>query len=263
VRVEAPAGAGEAPERRGARLLDLVRARDERQHRLFGRAERRRVAADPGALRVEGGAARDQHVERIGRAVPHVRMACDERQRAPGPRAADVDGGMRRLDRTRQARQAGEHVVRAGERDDLVGEEAPDDRERLVERRGSLGLRAERHARLAELGRVRAAAEPQVQAAAAHVVERDGHLGDERRMAERVREDEVPDPDALGHGGERRRRRPCLERRHARQRRRIEMVHQPQRVDPGAVAFDHARAKLLPRERDLREVNADVHPLRA
>jgi hypothetical protein len=41
------------------------------------------------------------------------------------------------------------------------------------------------------------------------------------------------------------------------------MVHQPDRLDAFAIARDDARAVVVPREADLRKVDADVHRRRS
>src|SRR5262249_4853976 len=81
---------------------------------------------------------------------------------------------------------------------------------------------------------------------------------------EAVREHEVAQTNALGRRCERGGGGPGLEGRDRGKARRIEVVHEPHGRDALAIAEPNTIAKLVPREADLRQVDADVHgPRRA
>src|SRR5262249_46945887 len=111
---------------------------------------------------------------------------------------------------------------------------------------------------LCVLGWVRAAAEPEVESPTARMVEGHGHLRQQSRVPEAVREHEVSEPDALRDGGQRGRRRPRLERRYRRKTRRVEMAHAPDGLPPPGTAERAPPSQLVPCEAALRQIHADL-----
>ena len=146
-------------------------------------------------------------------------MARDQGQRATLAGAADVDRRVRLLEGSGETGGGVELEVASREGRRCLGEEQLQDLERLVEAFGTHALGWKLDAELRVLGRVRAAPDPEVEAPAARVVERDRHLRQQGRVAEAVGEHEMTQPDALGARRQGGRRRPRLEpgqRRHPR-----------------------------------------------
>jgi hypothetical protein len=117
---------------------------------------------------------------------------------------------QRSLHRLGHERGVGQLVVLAVERGALVGEQALDHLAGFVEAREALAERVERDAVGAVLVLLPARAEAEHDAAAAHVVERRGHLREHGRVAVGVAHDQRPEAQARDGGGERREDRPRL-----------------------------------------------------
>src|SRR5262249_2743795 len=110
-----------------------------------------------------------QLAERVGRAVPRIRVSRDDRQRAALTRAADVDRRMRTLQRTREARGAVEPVPASCKARRILAEEELQHLERLVELLRTNTVDRVVEPELCVLGWVRAAAEPEVESPTARL----------------------------------------------------------------------------------------------
>ena len=167
-----------------------------------------RVAARRAAGRVEVG---EGCGEGLGARVPRrdeaVAPARGQREHA-GPERGDPDrdpAGARRRPQLAVARR----VVAALEVHAAVAEERDDDPQRLLEAAHQVvGREAERLV----LRQVRAAAEPEDQPAVRDLVQRGGHLGQDRRVAEGRRGHERRQADAAGRLRQRGEERPRLPR---------------------------------------------------
>ena len=130
-------------------------------------------------------------------------LAC-ERQDASG-RARDEQPGMWTLYGLRSSVELRDAVVRAVEREGLVGEASLHDRDRFEEAFGALGAVVEGDPDPLVLGSKPARADSPIDAAARHDVERRELLRVHHRMPIVVAGDERTDPDARGRldrGGE-------------------------------------------------------------
>ena len=129
----------------------------------------------------------------------------------------------------------------------LAGEHQSRDVEGLAEPSRELGRGALTDAEHAELVGHRAPPDAEVEAAAAHDVDRRGHLRQQRGWAERVTGGEVADADRRRARRERGRERPALEGVVILRGRRREVVHQPDRVEAGGLgrerALEHRRER--------------------
>jgi hypothetical protein len=150
--------------------------------------------------------------------------------------------------------------VLAGEGEHRVGEHPVDDGQRLGQALGSLAQRPEGDAGLLVLEGVRAAADPDVEATVRDHVGGGDHLGQQRRVAEVVVEDEVAHPQRRGPGEQRRRQRPSLQGRAVGDHGRVEVVVDPERTQPEALGSFRLLEDLVEGERHLGQVDPERGP---
>jgi len=189
----------------------------------------------------------------------HVGVSRDELQEDALSGAADHDRRMRLLHRGGEAHRVRHGVVLAVQRRLRLRQHAADDPERLVERSEPArhGLEVDAEAPVLELEP--AGADAEVEASAAHVIERRRHLRGEARMAVRVTGHHRADAGAarrLGEGGD---RRPRLEARPLRiDEDRVEVVEVPERVVTPAVGLPPQIQHVAPRDRLLAGLDAEA-----
>jgi len=175
--------------------------------------------------------------------------------RGPAP---EVDRDVR-LRRHRPADRVDEANLLPRVVEALPGEHEGEDLERLAQPGRASGRRPRVEPEPVQLLLDRPPPEPQLEAAAAHDVDRRGHLGQHRRVAERVAGDEVTDPDPgrarRDRGGER----PTLVGVSVDRARRGEVVHEPHRVEPGPLGGEDPLQDHVERHRDLGEEQAELH----
>ena len=154
-----------------------------------------------------------EDLRREERHVPAVGVARDDAQQALLALAADPEPEPR-LHRSRIAERVGQVDVLAVEGDALAVEEAAEHDRGLLELVEAVLDRQERHAEGAELALVPAGAEPELDAAAAQVVDGDRGLAEHARIPIADAEDQAADrAPRVVVAGERRHRRDAFERR--------------------------------------------------
>ena len=142
--------------------------------RLNDRFTARRIPAGSRSTRSQAASSsRPSSAKRSGTRTPRSSRRRAWRRAAASLRAGATDPDRQAgLHRRGQARRVGDREVLAGERRALLGEQAPDDRRRLVQHRGPRGQRRERVAERAALRLVPAGTEPDLEPPAGEVVDR-------------------------------------------------------------------------------------------
>jgi hypothetical protein len=170
-----------------------------------------------------------------------------------------VDRDARLLHRRRAPDRAVELDEPPAIGEPLAAEHELEHLEGLAEPGGAVRRRPAAEAEGPQLGIHRPPPEPELEPPAADDVERGGHLGEQRRVAERVAQHEVADADGGRPRREGRGEGPALERVGVGQRRRGQVVHQPHRVEAQLLGRAHPRFDRRERHAHLRQEQADAH----
>ena len=165
---------------------------------------------DPGVARERAELA--QAVDRVGRAVPPVGVLPHHRHGETRPRATDVQRRAWQLPGTGPADRAVQLMDCAVMVEWLSREHQVEDLDRLAHARGARARRAGTDPVGLELALDRAPSEPELEPAFREDVDRRRHLGQDRRVTERIAGDEVADADRGGAHRERGGERPPFER---------------------------------------------------
>ena len=219
-----------------------------------GAADRRGVTSSRGAGGIEHrdplpDRRRDAIGRRSGQLRERVPLVGEPRREADHPRpvGGDQQRDPRPLDRAGLEHRVVETVVAALEGDPGLLLEAHQDLHGLLEPVHAFHRLRQVEAVPAVLVRVPARADPEDEPPAAHVVDRDGLLGEERRVAEGVGRDQHAEADPGRHGGQRREQRPGLEARQLGRPVGVEqMVHEPGVVEAELVRHEELVAHLRP-----------------
>ena len=243
----------------GGRPAGIVDRPDERLRRA---RQRRGVAPDAGTGLVDGRDDRRQLIGQVHARVPFVGQLRGEPEHA---RAAGPDHDRRSRwpgtawrDRCVPCPPPGPVEVRLP-----IVEHRGDDPQALLER---VETALERHAERRELGLVPAGAQAEDEPPTADLVERLGHLREQRRVPQRHRRDVGAEPDPRHGDGERREQRHGFPGPAPRDRRvaEPEVVGDPERVEAdGLAGLRHgqdvvpARRGAVHRPLDVRQVQAE------
>jgi hypothetical protein len=161
------------------------------------------------------------------------------------------------LGRPRLDGHVADGVVLTGEVDSFVGERLAQNLQRLAEAGGSLGERSPVQADARVLVFDGAASDAELQPTSRNLVKRGGHLGQHGGMAKLIAQHHMSDLDALGVAEQRGSQCPGLQRRVIGHPGSVQVVVEPERVDPEIVASPRAMQEFGIGEAHLRQIDAD------
>ncbi len=142
--------------------------------------------------------------------------------------------------------------------DSFIGKRLLQDLQRLAQPRRTLGEGAPRQTDPVVFVLDRTATDPQLKSAARDLVERGGHLGEDDRVPKLIAQHHMPDLDALGLAEQGGGQGPGLHRRIVGHSWPVQVVVEPERVDPEFVTALRAVQDLGVGEAHLRQVDADL-----